>query len=92
MVNTESTAFDGKPHLDFADDSKAMKTVARLMYTMTEQINSNYIAKVNGSGMPVTCGTCHRGAVNPGPFAGQPAGEPRSVPAAPGANERQPSK
>ena len=38
------------------------------MYTMTEEINSNYIAKVEGSGMPVTCGTCHRGQVSPEPF------------------------
>ncbi len=53
----------------FADDSKPMKAVARLMYTMTEQINTGFIAKVEGSGMPVTCGTCHRGSVSPVPFA-----------------------
>ena len=53
-----------------------MKAVARLMYTMTEEINSNYIAKVEGSGMPVTCGTCHRGHVSPEPFTVQPAGGP----------------
>lgn len=58
----------GKTLLKFADDSKQMKTVARSMYTMTEQINSNYIAKLEGSGMPVTCGTCHRGHISPEPF------------------------
>jgi hypothetical protein len=64
---------DGKssatpPALAFADDSKPMKDIARLMYTMTEQINGKFIAKVEGSGMPVTCGTCHRGNVSPDGF------------------------
>jgi hypothetical protein len=49
----------------FADDSQPMKGIARLMYTMTEQINRDYIDKVEGSGLPVTCGTCHRGRVSP---------------------------
>lgn len=51
----------------FAADSQPMKEIARLMYTMTEEINSNFIAKVEGSGLPVTCGTCHRGHVSPEP-------------------------
>ena len=51
----------------FADDSQPMKGIARLMYTMTEQINRDFIAKVEGSGLPVTCGTCHRGHVSPEP-------------------------
>jgi hypothetical protein len=51
----------------FADDSQPMKGIARLMYTMTEQINRDFIAKVEGSGLPVTCGTCHRGHVGPEP-------------------------
>jgi hypothetical protein len=64
---------DGKssgnpPALAFADDSKPMKDIARLMYTMTEQINGKFIAKVEGSGMPVTCGTCHRGNISPDGF------------------------
>jgi len=68
-----------------------MKTVARLMYTMTEEINSNYIAKVKGSAANVTCYTCHRGAVNPEPFDVQPAGGPLFHRPAPGAKEsRQP--
>lgn len=64
---------DGKdtadpPALAFADDSKPMKDIARLMFSMTEQINRNFIAKLEGSGMPVTCGTCHRGNVSPDGF------------------------
>jgi len=64
----DNTGPDGQPRLKFADDSKPMKSVARAMYTMTEEINSNYIAKLEGSGMPVSCGTCHRGHVSPDPF------------------------
>lgn len=60
----------------FADDSKPMKDVARLMYTMTEQINRDFVAKVEGSGIPVTCGTCHRGRISPEPFAPALQGEP----------------
>ena len=58
------------------------------MYTMTEEINSHYIAKVEGSGMPVTCGTCHRGQVSPEPFTVQPAGGPPPAQAPPSAEER----
>lgn len=65
---------DGRPRLNFADDSKRMKVTARLMYTMTEEININHIAKVENSGMPVTCGTCHRGQISPEPFTMPPAG------------------
>lgn len=59
---------DGHPHLNFADDSKPMKAVARTMYTMTEEINDKYVAKIESSGVPVTCGTCHRGRMGPEPF------------------------
>ncbi len=59
---------DGKPSLKFADDSKPMKEVARSMYIMTEGINTNYISKLEGSGMPTTCGTCHRGRISPEPY------------------------
>lgn len=60
---------NGRPQFDYADDSKHEKATARLMYSMVEDINVNYIAKVEGSGMPVTCGTCHRGKFAPEPFA-----------------------
>lgn len=71
----ESVGRDGRPGLKFADDSKPMKTIARLMYTMTDEINTNYVAKVEGSGMPVTCGTCHRGHLSPEPFMTEPPDE-----------------
>lgn len=67
-ADSQPSEADGSPHLNFADDSKPMKTIARLMYSMTEEINVNYISKVEGSGLPVTCGSCHRGAVTPEPF------------------------
>lgn len=65
---TETTVADDDSNLNFADDSKPMKIIARAMYGMTEEINSTHIAKIEGSGMPVTCGTCHRGHISPEPF------------------------
>jgi hypothetical protein len=59
---------NGRPRLNYADDSKPEKATARLMYTMTEDINRNYVSKVPNSDMPVTCGTCHRGHFGPEPF------------------------
>src|ERR1035437_138501 len=59
---------NGRQLLDFPNDSKPEKNTARLMYTMTEEINQKYIVKIDGSGVPVTCVTCHRGRVGPDPF------------------------
>jgi len=59
---------DGRPLLNFASDSKPMKAVARLMAQMTNDINTNYIARIDSSADPVTCGTCHRGRLGPDPF------------------------
>lgn len=64
---------DGKPRLKFADDSKPEKAQARIMYTMMEEINKDYLAKIEAAAgpnekekpKPVTCGTCHRGHVKP---------------------------
>jgi hypothetical protein len=67
---------DGRPRLKFADDSKPMKKNARIMYTMTDKINADYVAKVDGSGLPVTCGTCHRGEISPDPFTMQRPAQP----------------
>lgn len=60
---------DGKPVLNYADDSKDLKRVARMMVTMTDQMNTNYIAKVHGSGVAVSCGMCHRGEIGAEPYA-----------------------
>ena len=43
------------------------------MYTMTQQINADYISKAteldkDAMGMTVTCGTCHRGHEMPEEF------------------------
>jgi hypothetical protein len=65
---------NGKPRLNFADDSKDEKKTARKMFKMVDAINSNYIAKIDSSGEPVTCGTCHRGHLSPESFV--PASEP----------------
>ncbi len=59
---------NGRPRLKFADDSKEQKRTARLMYKMTEDLNARYISKVPDSDAKVTCGTCHRGHLDPEPF------------------------
>ena len=66
---------NGKPRLNFADDSKKEKKIARLMLHMTEDINKNYVSMVENSGQPVKCGTCHRGHVTPEPFVPKPEHE-----------------
>jgi Photosynthetic reaction centre cytochrome C subunit len=58
---------NGRPRFNYADDSKPEKVAARLMYTMVEDINSNYVAKIENSGVPVNCWTCHRGRIAPEP-------------------------
>ena len=63
---------NGGPELDFASDSKGMKAAARMMYTMTEKINIDYLSKIDSSGAPITCGTCHRGHLGPAPFVDVP--------------------
>lgn len=60
---------NGRPMLNFADDSKPEKQTARMMYRMTQDINGNYIDMIKeNSGVGVSCGTCHRGHVTPEPF------------------------
>ena len=59
---------NGRPRLNFADDSKQEKGIARMMYTMTEQMNRDFIKKIDTSGVPVSCGTCHRGHIGPLPY------------------------
>lgn len=59
---------NGKPRLNFADDSKPEKATARLMVKLAEEINTQYIAKIENSGDPVTCATCHRGHLAPPKF------------------------
>lgn len=77
-----------RPKLDFADDSNGLKLAARTMYAMTEQINTEYVAKIDGSGMAVNCGTCHRGQMSPDPFKIEPPADPRTTQLPPGGDER----
>lgn len=63
---------DGRPMLNFADDSKPEKATARLMARMVMEINSQYIGKMADPGEPVTCATCHRGHLEPPPFVAPP--------------------
>ncbi|MGB8259323.1 MAG: c-type cytochrome, partial [Terracidiphilus sp.] len=74
---------DGRPGLNFADDSKPEKATARKMFQMMEEINRNYIAKIDSSGAPVTCGTCHRGHLGPQPFVVPKEGHHGPSPAQP---------
>jgi cytochrome c553 len=76
---------NGRPRLNFADDSKDDKKIARIMISMTQQINADYISKASAMdpdamGMRVTCGTCHRGHEMPEEFVipkeGGPGGPP----------------
>ena len=62
---------DGRPALNYADDQKDMKQVSRMMYTMMDQMNTSFVAKVHGSGVAVSCGMCHRGEVGAEPYAPQ---------------------
>lgn len=72
--DSEGVVPGGGPHPRFADDSKPMKGVARLMYTMTAEINRKFITADDGVPGPVTCGTCHRGSIRPEPFVTPPDG------------------
>lgn len=78
---------NGRPRLNFADDSKPEKQAARLMYTMTNKDNDDYVSMVDEGKGKVTCGTCHRGHLKPetftpppeehgGPRPGGPGGQP----------------
>lgn len=81
---------NGRPRLNFASDEKDEKAMARIMYTMTEDVKKNYVAKVaemdkmGSPAPPLTCGTCHRGHLDPETFTPEPEGPrpPQGAPAA----------
>jgi hypothetical protein len=72
---------NGRPRLNFADDTKPEKSTARMMFKMVDDINTNYVSKVDNSGVAVTCGTCHRGHIGPEPFVAPPEEEHGPPPA-----------
>jgi Photosynthetic reaction centre cytochrome C subunit len=69
------TATTPKEELDFASDAKEEKRVARVMIRMTNQINTDWLQRVeeaegHADAAPATeprvgCWTCHRGEVEP---------------------------
>jgi len=73
-ADPKNLAPNGRPRLKFDDDSKPEKQMARIMYTMTEDMKANYIKKVadldkmESPAAPLTCGTCHRGHLDPEAF------------------------
>ncbi len=62
-----ASAQAGRTRLNFADDGKDEKKTARLMYTMTQELNKKYISQLPDMADPVSCGTCHRGHAHPEP-------------------------
>ena len=82
MPDPKNIGPNGRPRLNFADDSKPEKQVARMMYKMTEDVNGNYVSMIKeNSGVAVTCGTCHRGKVTPEPFVAPPENHEHHGPA-----------
>jgi hypothetical protein len=85
----------GRPQLDFASDEKPEKQMARIMFQMTETIKRDYVPKVaaldtmDSPAPPVTCGTCHRGHLDPEEFVPPRRDEhethPPAAPSAPAA-------
>jgi hypothetical protein len=58
---------------DFASDAKPEKATARLMMTMTTELNAKYISQLpTGSDQRVSCATCHRGHAMPEEFVPPP--------------------
>lgn len=54
-----------EPHLDFASDELPQKHAARVMIRMTNDMNANYIPKIEEMYTAVSCWTCHRGQRRP---------------------------
>lgn len=56
--------------IDYASDDNPIKQTARLMITMTRDINTKYLAQLGDRryAQPVTCGNCHQGQADPPDF------------------------
>jgi Photosynthetic reaction centre cytochrome C subunit len=67
-----ASAQAGRPRYNFADDGKNEKKAARVMLTMTQDLNKKYIAQLPEMSDPVSCGTCHRGHSHPEAFVPAP--------------------
>jgi hypothetical protein len=64
-------------HGDRASDANPMKDKARYMITMTQDLNTKYLAALPTRKYedPITCGTCHRGQSHPAVFVAPPRPE-----------------
>jgi len=74
----------GDPSNDMAADTKAAKTVARVMMQMTGDINTKLAASIKKPAVAkVECATCHRGEAIPvtPPPPPPPAAAPAAAPA-----------
>jgi mono/diheme cytochrome c family protein len=68
VPDPKNLSASGKPLMDYVSDAKQEKGIARVMVKMVENINKSYLETVPNSGLPVSCGTCHRGHLGPEPF------------------------
>ena len=83
---------NGRPMMNYADDSKPEKQIARLMFTMTEGLKADQLKKAaalnTAADAPVpaefTCGSCHRGKLNPEAFVAPKRQQGPGGPGAPG--------
>jgi hypothetical protein len=70
---------------DRASDANPVKETARYMITMTDDLNTKYLAEMPNRRYadPMTCGTCHRGEKHPSIFVPPPRPEENRPPGAP---------
>jgi hypothetical protein len=61
-------------HIDFASDENPVKETARLMISMTGDINNKYLAQLGDRrySEPISCGNCHWGQIDPPSFEPKP--------------------
>jgi cytochrome c2 len=88
-VDPNNIGPNGKPRLKFEDDAKDEKVVARMMYTMTQEMNRKYFGalphdEAEGKAVSVTCSTCHRGQMHPEKFVPVKEGPKPPMPPMPG--------
>ena len=55
----------GFSRIDFVSDAKPEKEISRVMLRMTQQLNTDTIARVARKNSVVDCNTCHRGKAVP---------------------------
>jgi hypothetical protein len=73
MVDPTKKSPNGRPVLNFPDDSKKEKETARMMLKMTIEINKttslvDSSRSTDPAAKTVSCGTCHRGHLDPPAF------------------------